>query len=123
MTLLSLLICWKPFNNRWLNICIHISFGFLISGLIPEFLDLILPLQKSVVLYIPYLLFCLLTMLITGNKKTVNSPKKGEDVFILETNDGKNIEFYYPRDNFLVYGGAGSGKTASIGKPLMESIH
>ena len=30
-------------------------------------------------------------MLITGNKKTVNSPKKGEDVFILETNDGKNI--------------------------------
>ncbi|MDD3414492.1 MAG: type IV secretion system DNA-binding domain-containing protein [Lachnospiraceae bacterium] len=122
MTLLSLLICWKPFNNRWLNICIHISFGFLISGLIPEFLDLILPLQKSVVLYIPYLLFCLLTMLITGNKKTVNSPKKGEDVFILETNDGKNIEFYYPRDNFLVYGGAGSGKTASIGKPLMEQF-
>ncbi len=27
-----------------------------------------------------------------------------------------------PRDNFLVYGGAGSGKTASIGKPLMEEF-
>ena len=61
-------------------------------------------------------------MLITGIKKPVNSPKKGEDVFILETNDGKNIEFYYPRDNFLVYGGAGSGKTASIGKPLIVII-
>lgn len=31
-------------------------------------------------------------------------------------------EFYYPRDNFMVLGGAGSGKTASIGKPIMEQF-
>ena len=31
-----------------------------------------------------------------------------------------NLEFYYPYSNFLVYGGAGSGKTKSIGKWLLE---
>ena len=34
--------------------------------------------------------------------------------------DGTIIRYYYWFSNFLVYGGAGSGKTKSIGKPLME---
>lgn len=38
--------------------------------------------------------------------------------FCLETSRG-DIHFYNPFTNFLVYGGAGSGKTDSIGKPLL----
>ena len=32
----------------------------------------------------------------------------------------RHLEFYYYYSNFLVYGGAGSGKTKSIGKWLLE---
>ena len=42
--------------------------------------------------------------------------------FFLENNHGERIFFGYPQDNFLVYGGAGSGKTKSIGKPIMEQF-
>lgn len=44
---------------------------------------------------------------------------KGEHEFILQTNKGKKIIFTNPFDNFLVYGGANSGKTGSFGKPLL----
>ena len=33
---------------------------------------------------------------------------------------GRKITFADPFDNFLVYGGANSGKTKSIGKPLLS---
>lgn len=38
----------------------------------------------------------------------------------LDTVDGTVIKYYYWFSSFLVYGGAGSGKTKSVGKPLME---
>ena len=38
----------------------------------------------------------------------------------LHATGGTIIRYYYWFSNFLVYGGAGSGKTESIGKPLME---
>lgn len=40
-------------------------------------------------------------------------------IFELSTKRGK-IVFKDPFDNFLVYGGANSGKTKSIGKPLLR---
>ena len=36
-------------------------------------------------------------------------PRKDEDTFILGSESGQ-LEFYYPRDNFMVLGGAGSGQ-------------
>lgn len=45
---------------------------------------------------------------------------KAKTLFSLRTVDGTVIKYYYWFSNFLVYGGAGSGKTKSIGKPLME---
>ena len=44
--------------------------------------------------------------------------------FELSAGGGRKITFADPFDNFLVYGGANSGKTKSIGKPLLSQyIH
>ncbi len=40
--------------------------------------------------------------------------------FELQSSQGKKLVFNNPFDNFLVYAGANSGKTKSIGKPLLE---
>ena len=40
--------------------------------------------------------------------------------FELSAGGGRKITFADPFDNFLVYGGAHSGKTKSIGKPLLS---
>lgn len=123
MTFLSLLICWKPFNNRWSNIFIQLLLGFIISGGVPVILNIFYKLDYSIIIHFPYLIFCFASFYFTGySKSNNNKPRKNEDIFKLYTNDGQSIEFYYPRDNFIVYGGAGSGKTASIGKPLMEEF-
>lgn len=53
-----------------------------------------------------------------GNQQ-VTEPKKY--IFILETATGKKIRFKDPFDNFLIYGGANSGKTKSIGKPILRN--
>lgn len=52
----------------------------------------------------------------SGDKK---KPQEGYK-FELLANGGRRITFGDPFDNFLVYGGANSGKTKSIGKPLLE---
>lgn len=38
---------------------------------------------------------------------------------VLKVVKGEAIKYFSPTENFLVYGGAGAGKTASIGKPLL----
>lgn len=64
-----------------------------------------------------------LTMEQQPSKKKGNKfiPNPSSD-FYLENTKGERIFFGYPQDNFLVYGGAGSGKTKSIGKPIMEQF-
>ena len=64
-----------------------------------------------------------LTMNSTQKENGKNGYKPNPETdFFLETNRGERIFFGYPQDNFLVYGGAGSGKTKSIGKPIMEQF-
>ncbi len=53
-------------------------------------------------------------------KGGTESGKVGKALLSLHATDGTIIRYYYWFSNFLVYGGAGSGKTKSIGKPLME---
>ena len=53
-------------------------------------------------------------------KGGTESGKDGKALLSLHATDGTIIRYYYWFSNFLVYGGAGSGKTKSIGKPLME---
>ncbi|NKI28212.1 type IV secretory system conjugative DNA transfer family protein [Arenibacter sp. 6A1] len=49
----------------------------------------------------------------TSNKKYKSPP------LVLGTKDKKSLRYYEPLENFLVYGGANAGKTASLGKPLL----
>ena len=53
-------------------------------------------------------------------KGGTESGKGGKALLSLHATDGTIIRYYYWFSNFLVYGGAGSGKTKSIGKPLMS---
>ena len=52
------------------------------------------------------------------NKNTKNYIKKTPYKFELQIQGGKNMYFTEPFDNFLIYGGANSGKTKSLGRPL-----
>lgn len=85
------------------------------------FFELVIGITKPLYLLIPYSIFITISYFVYGLVKPKSNPRKGEDIFKLESESG-TIEFYYPRDNFLVLGGAGSGKTASIGKPIMEQF-
>lgn len=49
-----------------------------------------------------------------------NSSKKDRNTVLNCRPGGRKITFADPFDNFLVYGGANSGKTKSIGKPLLS---
>lgn len=70
-----------------------------------------------------YILVALLvTILVIALIPTSGKERKNEDkkkIFTLMTKRGK-ITFGDPFDNFLVYGGANSGKTKSLGKPLLR---
>lgn len=58
--------------------------------------------------------------IIPSKKEDRNKQGQSSDSrFVLKTKRGK-IAFGDPFDNFLVYGGANSGKTKSIGKPLLR---
>ena len=92
------------FVQYWVSVNI-----FNIGSLIPEILSFVL-----------FLLF------LVGEKNGIDlrlPAKKKNDAICLPVLKGirqNRIEFYYPFANFLVYGGAGSGKTKSIGKWLLE---
>ena len=62
----------------------------------------------------------LLIVMFIPSKKTGNtSSNKPREIFELKAGR-KIIKFFNPYIGFLVYGGAGSGKTKSIAKPLLE---
>ena len=66
---------------------------------------------------LPGVVSVLLRLSFKGGTESGNG---GKALLSLHATDGTIIRYYYWFSNFLVYGGAGSGKTKSIGKPLME---
>ena len=73
---------------------------------------------------LPSFLFILIGLLLRKKRNTIKhnikSPyKKAKYEFVLNSDFGK-IKFGDPFDNFLIYAGANSGKTVSLGKPLLE---
>lgn len=64
------------------------------------------------------LLLVLLLAVITPSSKNANTAKYKYSFAL--TAGKKRLLFRDPFDNFLVYGGANSGKTKSIGKPLLK---
>lgn len=60
----------------------------------------------------------IIVLLLPGSKAERQVAKKTLYKFVLNTTIGA-IYFFDPFDNFLVYAGANSGKTKSVGKPLL----
>lgn len=118
----TLLLCLRLFNKKWANILVYIVFNTVFIALIAIVFNRFLSVPYSFYVLIPYFLFLTISFFVYGKSGQVKAaPQKGEDTFNIET-ENTTLEFYYPKDNFLVYGGAGSGKTASIGKPLLEQF-
>ena len=120
-SILTALWCVKIFTKRWKNVLFYILLSSAALLFVSYFFELVIGITKPLYLLIPYSIFITISYFIYGLIKPKSNPRKGEDIFKLESKSG-TLEFYYPRDNFLVLGGAGSGKTASIGKPIMEQF-
>ncbi len=67
---------------------------------------------------IGFLFFIIVVMFLIPTTDNENKKKGDEKIFFLSSGSKKLI-FRDPFDNFLVYGGANSGKTKSIGKPIL----
>ena len=66
------------------------------------------------------LFFIIMVVLIIPTKSKIKGKKRGKKDFFCLEGDEKKLIFGDPFDNFLVYSGANSGKTKSIGKPLLK---
>lgn len=120
--LFVVLLCVKLADKKWVNILLYTLFSGIGTLLVIVATSQFLKLPYTYWVLMPYIFFWFISFWVYGTfLGAVNKPRKGEDVFTLDSKDGK-IEFYYPRDNFTILGGAGSGKTASIGKPLLEQF-
>lgn len=111
----------NPFASRWKNLCLFTLISMFFLWVISYIFKLFIGITYDTYLLIPYSIIFIIKLMINNKGKTKSAPRSGEDVFRLESADG-TIEFYYPRDNFMVLGGAGSGKTASVGKPILEEF-
>jgi hypothetical protein len=111
----------RVFKRKLINVATFAIIGGLISLFILKLFSLFFHHQNTLLSLCIYPIFVIISIYVYGIDKRKSTPRKGEAVFELGSDSG-TIEFYYPRDNFLVFGGAGSGKTASIGKPLLEQF-
>ena len=60
--------------------------------------------------------------LFTGGKTEKGPANRGFIPIGLSVKGKKNIKFYNPYNNFLVYAGTNTGKTKSIGKPILKGF-
>ena len=107
--ILIALWCVRLFSTRWKNVLFYMLLSFVTLLSVSWFFEVFMGINKTLYLLIPYSIFVTVSYFVYGLIKPKSNPRKGEDIFKLESESG-TIEFYYPRDNFLVLGGAGSGK-------------
>lgn len=110
----------RPFKSKWTN---FLCFIFLLSFMYYGFLHLfeVMEIVPDEFSYIPIAISLFVYIALNVNEASAYKVDKSK-AFFLETTDNDKIYFGYPNDNFLILGGAGSGKTKSIGKPLMEQF-
>lgn len=119
--LMIILLAVNVFVKSWKNILFYLLLGILATLFISWIYEVFFGIPKTIYLLVPYFIFVVISLFYYNSEIPHLKPHKNEDTFKLKSNKG-TIEFYYPRDNFMVLGGAGSGKTASIGKPIMEQF-
>lgn len=74
--------------------------------------------DSTLFLLVAITLGALIYGIVWGQRTEKESPQSGH--FYLQATNGRKIIFRNPFDNFLVYAGANSGKTKSIGKNLLS---
>lgn len=119
--IMIVLLAVNVFVKSWKNILFYLLLGILATLFISWIYEVFFGIPKTIYLLVPYFIFVVISLFYYNSEIPHLKPHKNEDTFKLKSNKG-TIEFYYPRDNFMVLGGAGSGKTASIGKPIMEQF-
>ena len=103
----------NPFVRKWKNLVLYACGGFFLTLIVSYVFLCFFEVQLSFYLIVVFSLFFVTKYLLNESGVEKAKPRKDEDTFILGSESGQ-LEFYYPRDNFMVLGGAGSGKTASI---------
>ncbi|MDR2909975.1 MAG: type IV secretory system conjugative DNA transfer family protein [Bacteroidales bacterium] len=76
--------------------------------------------QTILISGICFLAGIILIVLIIPTKKRRKGDKREKKDFFTLSAEGKRLIFRDPFDNFLIYAGANSGKTKSIGKPILK---
>lgn len=72
------------------------------------------------VIFCGLFLFIGIVLKLSSSKKTVRKNTENQKRIIKLTDVNGKIFSFDPFDNFLIYGGANSGKTKSLGKPILE---
>lgn len=106
----------KLFDKVWYNIALFV---------VLVLLEVIVCNLIGVVYLYPVILACIVFLLFTSKDLKPSNSRNGSSdkaicLPVLSGVRGRQLRFYYYYANFLVYGGAGSGKTKSIGKWLLQ---
>ena len=101
---LIFLIGINPFVKKWKNLLFYtlvsIFFTLLVSFAFLHFFNI----HPSLYLYCIFSIFFVIKYILKESVVEKSKPRKDEDTFILGSDSGQ-LEFYYPRDNFMVLGG------------------
>lgn len=105
----------KPFSKVWYNIALFVVL-VLLEVIVCNLIGLVY-LYPTVLALVVFLFFTLKDLKPDSRK---GGSEKAICLPVLSGVRGRQLRFYYYYANFLVYGGAGSGKTKSIGKWLLQ---
>lgn len=106
----------KPFSKVWYNIALFVVL-VLLEVIVCNLIGLVY-LYPAVLALVVFLFFTLKDLKPDSLRK--GGSEKAICLPVLSGVRGRQLRFYYYYANFLVYGGAGSGKTKSIGKWLLQ---
>lgn len=116
LIIFSIVICRYVILNILLSSALYLVLAILVYVLFPEPLKQIEWLEH---IFTGSLITGVIYGGVFGNRpRQAAVPSKYR--FTLKLSNGREIYFTNPFDNFIIYGGAGAGKTKSVGKPLLS---
>lgn len=106
----------KLFSKVWYNIALFVVL-MLLEVVICNLLGVVY-LYPIILAFVVFILFILKDLKPSNSRNRIND--NAICLPVISGVSGRELKFYYYYANFLVYGGAGSGKTKSIGKWLLQ---
>lgn len=106
----------KLFSKVWYNIALFVVL-MLLEVIICNLLGVVY-LYPIILAFVVFILFILKDLKPSNSRNRIND--NAICLPVISGVSGRELKFYYYYANFLVYGGAGSGKTKSIGKWLLQ---